>query len=468
MSEVSNGHDVADVLRTAQSIIQSRAALSAHLGKAFGGVRDYYDILGYKLNLQPLDWIAKYDRQDIASRIVNAYPDDTWRISPLVWENQDEIDTEFEVAWTRLVERLRIYHYFHRLDRLAGLGRYAIMIMGVADGKSLADPINRTVAPALQYLSLYSEEHADIQAIDENTNSPRFGLPLTYKVDLSRSTTVVGSTQSTRENKQKDNQIVHFERVIHFADGVLEDDVYGTPRLRPVYNLLDDLQKVVGGSAEVFWRNASRDLIAAVRDGAHLTPESSTAISEHIDEFIHGLRRVLRVEGVDINALPAEIASPRDTVDVIMDMVSGTTGIPKRILLGSERGELASSQDEGNWVSRIEQRQIQVINDVILRNFIDRMISIRILPTPPDGYTIEWPPLITEDPKERTERIERLANALATIAGPGQVLSVFPLPEVRETVLEWDAESPFETDESLAAIEEEDDDDFEVDDDVAE
>ena len=37
-------------------------------------------------------------------------------------------------------------------------------------------------------------------------------------------------------------------------------------------------------------------------------------------------------------------------------MISAETGIPKRILTGSERGELASSQDRDNWFERYPER----------------------------------------------------------------------------------------------------------------
>lgn len=465
MSESSNGAlTTADALKIAQSILQSRSALAAHLGKSHNGARDYYETLGYILDPNPLDYYARYNRQDIASRIVNAYPDETWRMAPNVWEKNDEVQTPFEVAWERLSEQRHIYHYLHRLDRLSGLGRYGLLLLGVADGAPLNEPIRRGTTLALRYLSLFSEEHAVIDELESDSASPRFGLPSLYRIDLTRTTTVVGDTRTTAQTQGGDEQLVHHERIIHVAEGLLEDDVYGTPRLRPVLNLLDDLQKLIGGSAEAFWRNASRDIIAALRDGAQLSSSDLEEVSEQLDEFIHGFRRILKVQGMDIDSLAPEIASPRDSVDVVMDMISGTTGIPKRILLGSERGELASSQDEGNWLRQVMSRQAQFVTPVMIRELIDRLMGIGILPVPQNGYTVEWLPLFSEDPGQKAERIDKMASALTKIAGLGQVLTVFPLEEIRETVLEWNAVSPFKTDEETAFDEESDDDDFEKED----
>ena len=46
---------------------------------------------------------------------------------------------------------------------------------------------------------------------------------------------------------------VHWSRIIHVTDGLLDDEFYGFPRLQRVWNKLDDLLKVVGGGSEAFW-----------------------------------------------------------------------------------------------------------------------------------------------------------------------------------------------------------------------
>ena len=62
---------------------------------------------------------------------------------------------------------------------------------------------------------------------------------------------------------------VHASRVLHVAEDCLDDDVYGIPRLKPVFDRLDDLLKVVGGSAEFFLRGASRLIGLEGRDDYH-------------------------------------------------------------------------------------------------------------------------------------------------------------------------------------------------------
>ena len=66
------------VNRTLRSLI---ARLS---GQHFGGERDLYEQCGYPVDIAPQDYVAQYLRGDLAARIVDAYPDATWREAPTV------------------------------------------------------------------------------------------------------------------------------------------------------------------------------------------------------------------------------------------------------------------------------------------------------------------------------------------------------------------------------------------------
>jgi hypothetical protein len=90
-------------------------------------------------------------------------------------------------------------------------------------------------------------------------------------------------------------------------------------------------------------------------------------------------------------------------VDKALDVIAGTIGMPKRLLVGSERGELASSQDENNWGTVTSTRQKNYTEPLIVRQFLDRGIQYRVLPRPQAGYLCTWP-----DPKPLTEQEQAL------------------------------------------------------------
>ena len=108
-------------------------------------------------------------------------------------------------------------------------------------------------------------------------------------------------------------------------------------------------------------------------------------------------------------------------------MIAAATRIPKRILIGSERGELASSQDEKSWNDTIEARQKEHCEAAIIRPTVDRLISVGVMPEPKDGYTVDWPDLSTPSDKEKAEVGEMIAQAMKAyleVPGTEQILPV--------------------------------------------
>ena len=203
--------------------------------------------------------------------------------------------------------------------------------------------------------------------------------------------------------------------------------------------LFDDLAKLVGGSAEMFWQGAERGLHLDARDGFSLKDNEAAAdlLTDEVEEYIHGLRRFIRTEGIDINRLEGKVADPSGPLEGVLNLIAGATGIPKRILLGSERGELASSQDEGNWVARIEERQQKFAEPRILRAFIDRLVWLGALPEPGEGFMVEWPSLFVKSDEEQARTALQIATAVQRYAqASGRELEdVMTVEEFRVRVL---------------------------------
>ncbi len=421
----------------ALSALIQRANLASRLGQQFGGKRDIYNALGYKKDLTYDDYYNCYDRQDIAGRVVDMPASATWRNVPKIKEDDDEEkDTAFEEAWKGLSKRLKVWHYMERADRLAGIGRYAVLVIGVRGSGTLSDPLEKSSLKKPEdiiYLSPFSERSAEIATWETDPGSPRFGRPLTYKIDFAGD--LKGSVRFTAGQ-----QIVHHTRVIHVADGLLEDEVFGRPRLRRVINLFYDMAKVAGGSAEMFWQGAFRGLHADLRDEHELGPDDEKNMTTEIDEYIHGLRRYIRTQGIDLKTLGGETPDPRGVFEVLISLISGATGIPKRILIGSERGELSSSQDETNFNSYIHERQIHFAEPMVLRPFIDKLIEFGALPEPKEPYKVEWPNLFELDDKDKAEIADKKAATIQKYASTITAEEVVPIPEFREKILGLDRE----------------------------
>lgn len=442
----TNGHtptsDYPSLLR------QFAAATARTLQEAFAPwqwqpQRNVSAILGYKPDLTYADYKRCYERRDIAHRLIRAYPEATWSQPPTVQEDdQTDVETPFEAAWTSLVTRLGVYARLVRTDVLANVGQYSVLLIGLRGQPNLETPASRVRSQEdVLFLTQYSEEFAEIERLETNPTSPLFGQPAMYKINFHRSTTTGQRTLPRRVG------LVHASRIIHVAEDCLDDDVYGVPRLKPVFDRLDDLLKVTGGSAEFFWRGASRLLGLEGRDDYQLQPGDEETFKKAIEEFQYRLKDYIRVEGATIKELSGSAASPRDHFDILIDLIAGTTGIPKRILTGSERGELASSQDEEAWLQRISRRQTTFAEPSMLRALIDRLLALGALPLPGQPYQVIWENLFALSAEKQASVAKDVATALAQYAGQGMAETIVPPEEFRNVYLGLPPESEYAVDD---------------------
>jgi hypothetical protein len=365
-------------LRTLTTTLASRFGLAGLAGLTFGGARDLYTALGYKTELTPRDYRARYKRNSLAKRVVEAAPKDTWRAGGELIEDDDpDTVTAFEAAWNALALRLQIWSVFARADILAGLGQYSIILIG-APG-DFKDPLPPRLRPeAIAYLTPFSEEDASIGDLVTDTQNPRFGQPANYKISR------IGGTLFGRST------LVDASRVLHIADGLLSDKVYGQPRLEGVWNDFDNLEKVVGGGSEAYWLRVHQGMHFDLDKDVTVDPAQKDALKEATDDFANGFKRSLATRGMKVEMFGSDVSPFAAQVDSIITLIAGGSGIPKRILVGTERGELASTQDRTNWNDRITDRRNDFAGPQVVRPFVDLLIRVGALPKP-TKYEIRWP-----------------------------------------------------------------------------
>lgn len=421
----------------ALTALLSRVANFSQLGYQFGTKRDIYAALGYSRQVTYKELSQLYCRQDIAGRVVDAYPAATWQKKPSVKEIDSSTEiTEFDTQFKEMAEKTQLWHYLERADKLSGIGEYGVLYIG-APG-DVASPLRNMSGPEdIRYLAVYSQDTARIRKLEDNPKNRRFGLPLSYDIDFSASTgSLLSGDLGPKKNLTKSIN-VHHTRILHVAEGLLQNEIFGQPRLLRVFNLFYDMAKTVGGSGEMFWQGAYRGMQADVDKDMVLDPDDAEALSDEIDEYVDGLRRWVRTRGVKMQAFEATIASPKDTFSVIMSLISGTTGIPQRVLMGSEQGQLASEQDERNWNSRIKERQESYAERRMLRPFIDKCIRYKALPEV--KYKVEWPDLMVLNDETLSMVAVRASQAIKNIAESGN--TIITVPEFREGYLGLEPEN---------------------------
>jgi hypothetical protein len=408
---------------------QIRALLSIARGRlgrmltSFDGSRNYNEIFGWDNQVSIEQILTMYERGGIAKRLVDSYPDAIWSRPPLIWmPGNDAWTAEFK-QW---IDDINLWTALYRLDKLARLGQYAIMLVGT-DRPALEQPLRN--ATRITYLQPYGEQSVTIEDWDRDPTSRNFGKPLLYRIFPEGSGFTPRNTGSSvgrgggGTGSIRSSFLVHASRIIHVAHGVLENEVFGQPAMLPSWDYLTDLRKVVGSSSESYWIMANRGLQADIDKEMSLNAEDQAALQTEIEEFFHGFRRFVRTKGVKLNELNNDVADPKGPFDVLITLISGTSGIPKRILLGSEAGQLASTQDKGNWAERVEEERALASEPSIIKPFIRWTLQNGLIkvPNPVEtvtqqlGMQITWPDAYRMSPLERGQTAAQTARTLANI-----------------------------------------------------
>ncbi|MDY6780013.1 MAG: DUF1073 domain-containing protein, partial [Halobacteria archaeon] len=329
------------------------------------------------------------------------------------------------------------------------------MYFGFDDGfDEMSEPVDPSALAGdpsedILYYQPFSEKQIDGFEREEDPNDERFGKPKTYDLDFGDEGLGV--------------ETVHHSRVLHVAEGALEDEVVGYSAYRPVFNhLVDLLYKVMGGSSEMYWRSADRKIIANQPEGGQLPDEDK--VVKQIEELVHNLRNVAWTSNVEVDSIGGDTPDPEGLKDGLIELIAGNLRVPKRKLLGTERGDLASTQDEAAFVQSIEERRQKFAEPRMFRDFIGLLLGHGVLSDPrDDSYDVDWPDNFELTELEEAELQQRKAKAYKDVSAMGDPSEVATLEERRVEVLDL----PPERGEAVEATPPpEEDDDVEDDTDV--
>lgn len=405
--------------------------------------RDYDKECGYPLEILPDQYKQYYDRHGVGHRVVEVYPKECWVKRPDLYETEDSDETEFEKAWNALQERMNLWYYLARADVVSGIGRFGVVLLGLSDGKELDQPVGGAMRPVgnarpgskapstpkldLLFLRVFDESVVAIQSRETDTKSPRYGQPNTYTIMFEEAIRAKGVLKS---------RIVHWTRVIHIADNCLESEVYGTPRMKVVFNRLIDIVKVLGGGGEMFWRGAFPGYAFEALPGVQDSDIDKDSLKEELENYSNGMQRWLSVVGLSVKPLTPQVADPSPTLGAILQDICITIEVPKRVFMGSEQGELASSQDAQRWNERLHGRCEGHVTPKVIRPLVDRLIQVGVLPQPLE-YTVKWPDRNTSTNSEKADVALKKTQALAAYVN-GDVDQLIPPPEYMTQILEMD------------------------------
>lgn len=412
-----------------RNALMSRAALIA--GVIEEGKKNIDQECEYPLQISPAMYRESYRRNPTARRVVRLLPKECWKMKPEVYETEEMEETAWEMRWKELVNKHRIWHYFHKLDRLSGIGEFGIMLIGLDDGLELSEPavgLDEKGQPTgtggqfreIIYLRCFDQSLVDIDEYEKDTQNPRYGQPTLYNIKFSD---VKSNSTATTSAK------VHWSRVIHFADDCESSEVLATPRQEPVYNQLLDLKKISGSSAEMFYSGGfpglSLETLPELLTGDIDLEIDEEKMKNQMDEYRLKLKRYLQLTGQTAKTLAPQVADPSKHIDIQLLLISIALDIPQRVFMGSEAAQLASEQDKGTWNDRLLERMNEVLTPNMIRATVDRFMALGIMDTI-EEYFVDWPDLNTPSDEQKAETSLKKTQALTQYVSSGAAVAFPP------------------------------------------
>lgn len=230
----------------------------------------------------------------------------------------------------------------------------------------------------LIFMRTFDASLVQIVQYEANVANPRFGKPVMYRVTLNdprEQQSGIGLPMATVR--------VHWSRIIHLADNLGSSEISGVPRMQPVLNRLLDLRKLYSGSAEMYWRGAFPGLsLETVPQLGGDVKINASATRDMMEQYFNGLQRYLLTSGMTAKTLSPQVVDPTQQIGVQIEAICIQLGCPVRVFKGSERGELASAQDDSSWNDRLDERRVNYLTPRVIVPFIDRLIQLGVLPAP--------------------------------------------------------------------------------------
>ncbi len=233
----------------------------------------------------------------------------------------------------------------------------------------------------LLFVRCYDESLVQIVQYEANVRNPRFGQPVMYRITLNdprEQHSGIGLPMATVR--------VHWSRIIHVSDNNGSSEVFGVPRMRPNLNRILDLRKIYASSAEGYWQQAFAKLVLSTHPQLGGDVKVNVPQLQNMLENVrNGLQREMLLMGMAASTVAPSVTDPTPHITVHIEAIAIQIGCPVRVLKGSERGELASSQDDDEWLDHVRFRQHNQCTPKIVVPFVDRLIACGVLPAPGQG-----------------------------------------------------------------------------------
>lgn len=393
------------------------------------GRRDLDHEFGYKLNLDFNDWFRLYNRS-FGRAVVTVTPSKVWQSHPILKEG-GETDTPFLQEFKSLAKRTRLFKVMSELHTKSLVGEYGALFIAAKElGGKPEQPlqlasVDNIVAIRSHYQVEISEEGAPTVS---SPSSERFGLPEYFEY---RGNSVANNNQNNAQNFT-----VHPSRVFTFSQFASQGSVRGDSILEPTFNYIVNLEKIVGGVAEGFYKAAGNKRFYEITDanlakGVLGDPDKLAKFNESERDFDSGFSSSKMLGGMKMTQMQNMMSDPEQPFSINMQLICSILGISTTEFIGHLTGERASSENSKGWNNKCEGIRENIINPDMIIAFIQHIDKLGGWKNKPnyDELAVEWPDLNEPSESEKLDTMKKKYEIakLAREAGEDN-----PFPSVNE------------------------------------
>ncbi len=380
-----------------------------------------------------------YERNSLAKAAVDKTVRKTWQDPPWLLEKprdgsegSTKKETRLEKAIRHHFDKIRFWTKVMEADRRSLVGKYSAVILRVADGKKTEEPLEsvRGGLEALVDIVPVWEGQLRVKEYDTNMESLSYGEPLMYEYDEGQ----VGNATSTNPAFKGRKLTIHPSRLIIWSvDGTMD----GESALKAGVNDLLTIEKIVGAGGEGFWKNAKQapilemdkeaDIQKMARSMGITVDEVADTMNEQAAAWQKGFDELLMLQGMTAKLPKIELPDPEHFFMNALQSFAASFDIPLKVLVGTQTGERASTEDASQWNQTCNFRRKNTVIPNILQ-IVNRLEGCGIIKVNPEWF-VDWTDLTEATVLEKIERVGKMAKVNKDAAD-----IVFTPTEMRATV----------------------------------
>ncbi|WP_337893854.1 DUF1073 domain-containing protein [Erwinia sp. SLM-02] len=409
-------------------LVNALAATVGRLRSMYAGVNGntkrtkLWDEFGYPDQVGFEQYYRAYERNAVAHAAVHKLLDSCWVDNPTIIDGDEAKEATNTTPWEKQVTKLLKKHWpkIKDADRRNLIGQYSALLIQFKDSREWHQPVDRVAVGRLKEKAIVKlipawESQVKPGNFETDTMSENYGQPVSFNFNEQP----VGDDGTYGPVR---GVTVHPDRIIILCEGSEDENMLsGVPLLRAGYNKLLDLEKVSGGSAEGFLKNASRQLGIAFdkdTDIATLSNQAKEAgfkdlgdaLNDKVGRMNRGTDAALVMQAGAPSVLSVAAADPEPTWTVTANEFAASIQCPFTIQFGQQTGRLASNEDKTDWAKRCNGRRWGFMSAVITA-VIERFWTMGAIDRPVSGeVTLAWSDLLAPSEKEKIANMQAMAD----------------------------------------------------------